>query len=83
MLVGTALAITYMFNTFVTSSEFQDYVVEDYYDSYYDMEDRLDEAIEEGDEQDVREYTRALERLKGKICEIDTAWDRCKPVITD
>ena len=35
MIVGTALAIVYMFNTFVTSAEFQEYITEEYYESCF------------------------------------------------
>ena len=78
MLVGTALAITYMFNTFVTTSEFEAYVVEAYYDSYYELLDRVEEEKEEGNQAFVIELSRRLERLKAKICASDPEWERCK-----
>lgn len=77
MLVGTALAITYMFNTFVTASEFEEFVVEDYYENYYRLEDRLSKAERQGDDDRIREYTRSMERLKTKICKTDPEWVNC------
>ena len=77
MLVGTALAITYMFNTFVTAAEFEKYVVEEMYDSYYQMLDRVHEAEAKGNEELAKEFSRRLERLKAKICEADPEWERC------
>ena len=77
MLVATAIAITYMFNTFVTAGEFEQYVVEDYYENYYRLEDRLAKAERQEDEERVREYQRSMERLVAKICKVDPEWIHC------
>ncbi len=76
MLVGTALAITYMFNTFVTASDFESYIVEDFYDRYYQYEDAL---IEEEDPDEIRRLERDMARLKSKICAIEDEWQECEP----
>ena len=78
MIVGTAIAIAYMFNTFVTASEFEKYVVEAYYDSYYELLDRVEEEKEKGNNSFAKELSRRLERLKAKICEADPEWEHCE-----
>lgn len=77
MIVGTALAIAYMFNTFVTYSEFEEYVVEDYYENFYRLEDRFSKAERQGDEERMREFQRSMDRLKAKICKTDPDWVHC------
>ena len=93
MLVGTATAIVWMFtqfasaervdalelthNTFVTSSEFQEYVLSDMYDSFYDFVDRRFKYEGLGNEDMVREIERQLARLRAKICEQDPEWEEC------
>jgi len=80
MIAGTALAIIYMFNTFVTAGEFQEYVTEEYYDSYYALLDRQTDAIENGQVELAEEFGRRLEKLKAKICEEDSEWERCESI---
>ena len=77
MIVGTAIAIAYMFNTFVTVSEFQEYITEAFYDSYYELLDRKEVAEEKGNDELAKEFSRRLEKLKAKICEQDPEWERC------
>lgn len=69
-----ASAIVYMFTTFVTASDFNDYIVEDFYDKYYVYEDRL---IEETDSAKILRLERSLARLRAKICEIEPLWEEC------
>ena len=93
MLVGTATAIVWMFtqfasaervdalelthNTFVTSSEFQEYVLSDMYDSYYQFLDRLYKFEELGNMEMVLQIERQLSRLRAKICASDPEWEEC------
>ena len=77
MIVGTAIAITYMFNTFVTASEFEEYITEAYYESYYQLLDRKYAAEDRGNDELAKEYSRRLEKLKAKICAQDPEWERC------
>ena len=77
MLVGTAIAITYMFNTFVTASEFEEYVLSDMYDSYYAFLDRKYKYEELGNDDMVRSINRQLARLRAKICAQDPEWEEC------
>ena len=78
MIVGTAIAIAYMFNTFVTAREFQEYITEAFYDSYYEILDRMEEAEAKGNHELAKEFSRRLEKLRAKICEQDPEWERCK-----
>ncbi len=77
MLVGTAVAITYMFSNFVTNSEFEEYILSDMYDSYYEFLDRLYQYEERGNEDMVRNIERQLARLRAKICAEDEQWEEC------
>ncbi len=93
MLVGTATAIVWMFtqfasaervdalelthNTFVTSSEFQEYVLSDMYDSFYDFIDRLHKFTEQENEDMMLQIERQLSRLRAKICAQDPEWEEC------
>ncbi len=77
MLVGTAAAIVYMFNTFVTASQFEEYVLSDMYDSYYEFLDRLYRYEDEDNEDMVRNIERQLARLRAKICAEDKFWEQC------
>lgn len=77
MIVATAIAIAYMFNTFVTASEFEEYVVEDYYENFYRLEDRHAKAVRQGDEDRAREFQRSMDRLRAKICKVDPDWTYC------
>ena len=74
MIVGTAMAVLYMFSNFVSAGDFNDYIVEDFYDKYYEMEDALED---ETDEDDVRRLERSMSRLKSKICAIEPEWEEC------
>jgi len=88
MIVGTALGIVYMFNTFATAADVEDKIssVEDRigglelsisYGQYYDRLDNRDAAIDENNNGLAEEYERQMERLKAKICEDDPEWERC------
>ena len=74
MITGTVLAIVYMFSTFVSASDFNDYIVEDFYDKYYAMEDALET---ETDPDDIRRLERDMSRIKAKICAIEPEWEEC------
>lgn len=78
MLVGTAVAIVYMFNTFVTASEFESYVVEDMYENYYVLVDKRQDALTKGSADAVALLERRMIRLKVKICSIEPEWEECK-----
>ena len=77
MLVGTALAIVYMFNTFVTVSEFESLATDLQYDQYYDFLMKRDEALVDGNIVFAEELSRRMERLRAKICKADPDWERC------
>lgn len=77
MLAGTAVAVAYMFNSFVTFSDFNELSVEVYYAQFYDTIDRLKHAQDDGELEYSRELGRRLERLKAKICKIEPEWERC------
>ncbi len=77
MLVGTATAIVWMFGNFVTADDFEEYVIDQYYENFYETLDRLEDADEEGNEAMVRELARRLEKLKARICSQDPDWIRC------
>lgn len=62
---------------YVQTSQFEQYAVEDFYDKFYEAEDRKLEAEESGDDKAAREAQRTMERLKAKICHIDPDWERC------
>ena len=74
MITGTVLAVLYMFSTFVSASDFESYIIEDFYDKYYAYEDEL--RIEE-DPDDIRKIERNMARLKAKICAIEPEWEEC------
>ena len=74
MIVGTAMAVLYMFSNFVSAGDFNDYIVEDFYDKYYAMEDALEKETEDVD---VRRLERSMARLKAKICAIEPEWEEC------
>ncbi len=77
MIVGTATAIVWMFGNFVSASDFESYIVEDFYEKYYDMEDALEDAEDEDDEDEVRQLKRNMTRLRAKICAIESLWEEC------
>ncbi len=88
MLVGTALAITYMFTHFASGEEVDDLkeqmiaqnIAQDVraaYGQYYDRLDDFDEATDEGNEELAKEYGRQMEGLRALICEHDSKWERC------
>jgi len=81
MIVGTALGIVYMFNTFATAADVEKKVGElelaISYGQYYDRLDDYDEAIAEDNGKLAEEYKRQMERIKAVICEHDPKWERC------
>lgn len=79
MLVGTVMAVVYMFTTFATASDLQELATDIYYDQYYELRDRIRdlEDEEEVDEQYLRETERRLERIRSKICAEEPEWERC------
>ncbi len=95
VVAGTAAAVVWMFTqfapltmvtaleeqheNFVTSDQFEEYVVEELYDSFYELLDRFTEATEAGNVDLAKEFSRRLEKLKAKICESDPEWERCRP----
>lgn len=74
MITGTVIAVMYMMTTFVKTSDFEDYIVEDFYNKYYEIEDALEV---EDDEDDIRRLKRSMARLKAKICAIEPEWEEC------
>ena len=76
MIVGTALAIVYMFNTFVTATQFNELALDLAYRSYYELLDRRNIALDKGNVDLAREFSRRMEQLKAKICEEDPEWER-------
>ncbi len=79
MLVGTAMAVAYMFTTFATAGDLQELATDIYYDSYYSLVDRLHEVKDDETipEKYIRELERRLERVKAKICAEEPEWERC------
>ncbi len=77
MLAGTALAIVYMFNTFVTAAAFDDFKTDIYYSQYYELLEKKVNAEAKGQDGLAEELSRQLERIKAKICEEDPEWERC------
>ncbi len=93
VVAGTAAAVVWMFTQFapidrvnalelmhkdfVTSSEFQEYVTEEYYEKYYLVLDRVRRARERNNEDLAVEMERTLERIRAKICKEDPEWERC------
>ena len=77
MLTGTVLAVVYMFTTFVTAAEFNQFSVEVYYGQYYERLEDWQRAIDSGNDDYANELERQLERLRAKICEEDPEWERC------
>ena len=82
MLVGTVMAVIYMFNTFATAADLKELAVDIHYDSYYSLVDRIDELEEEleTDEIYLLELQRRLERMKSKICAEEPEWERCSGI---
>ena len=74
MITGTVIAIVYMFSNFVSASDFKEYIIEDFYDKYYEMEDALEV---EDDPDDIRRLERNMARIKAKICAIEPEWEEC------
>ncbi len=77
MLVGTATAIVWMFGNFVSLSDFNEYVLSDMYNSYYEFLDRLYQYEERGNDDMVRSIERQLARLRAKICAEEPEWEEC------
>jgi hypothetical protein len=63
---------------YVASDDFKSLSVEIFFQRYYDTEDRIEEKIEKDPNADVDDLDRRLERLRSKICEIESEWERCK-----
>ena len=94
MVAGTAAAVVWMFTMFapmakvdalelqhkdfVSSEEFQEYVTEEYYETFYLVLDRIRRAVEQGNIELAQELSRRLEKIKAKICNEDPAWERCR-----
>ncbi len=64
-------------SSFVSASDFEEYVLSDQYDSYYSFLDRLYRYEEEGNEDMVRQIERQLARLLAKICAQDPMFEEC------
>jgi hypothetical protein len=81
MMTGLVLCVMYMFNTFATAADVEKKVNElelaINYGQYYDRLDDYDEAMDEENEDLAKEYKRQMERIKAKICEADSEWERC------
>ena len=93
MIAGTAAAVVWMFTQFasvdqvnelaedhkrfVSSEEFQEYVTEEYYETYYLVLDRVRRAESQGNIDLAEELSRRLEKIKAKICAEDPEWERC------
>jgi len=77
-LIGTVFGgVQVADSRYVQVSQFAQYAVEDFYDKFYEAEDRKIAAEASGDEKAAREAQRDMERLKAKICDIDPKWERC------
>lgn len=77
MLVGTAIAIVYMFNTFVTNATFTEFQTDIHYIQFYELLAQSEHAQEDGHPALAAELRRQMERLRAKICEEDPEWERC------
>jgi hypothetical protein len=93
LIVGTAVGMVYIFDTFalekdlddavaahgsmVTNEQFQQYAVEAFYVTYYELEQRRDDADELGNDALATELSRQMERIRVKICKVDPEWERC------
>ena len=77
MIVGTALAIVYMFNTFVTATAFSEFQTDIYYIQFYELLEKAEHADDDNHPALAAELRRQMERLKAKICEADPEWERC------
>ncbi len=77
VIAGTAMAVVYMFSTFVTAAEFSQFSVEVYYGQYYARLTDFTKAVDDENEDLADEFSKQLERLKAKICEEDPEWERC------
>lgn len=77
MLAGTAVAVVYMFNTFVSAATFNEFQTDIFYIQYYELLEKKAHAEEDGHEGLAEELDRQMERLRAKICEQDPEWERC------
>ena len=77
MIAGTAVAIVYMFNTFVSAATFSEFQTDIYYIQFYELLEKQEHALEDGHPELAAELARQMERLKAKICEADPEWERC------
>lgn len=78
MIAGTVIAVVYMFTNFVTAATFSEFQIVVYYDSYYALLERRNDARDAGNDAYAEELERQMERVKAKICEDDPEWERCK-----
>ena len=90
LVAGTASAMVFIFTSFVSVADndayhvgrvkiFSEFQTSLYYDQFYDMLDKYDEAFDEERFDRADEIARQMERLKAKICEEDPSWERCSP----
>jgi len=80
MITGTAVAIVYMFNNFVSAATFTDFQTDIYYVQFYELLEKKADAEDEERWELAEELQRQMERLKAKICEEDPEWERCGDV---
>ena len=92
VIAGTAAAVVWMMTQFapmervkaleleherfVSSEEFQEYVTEEYYETFYLVLDRVRRAEDQGNVDLAQELSRRLEKIKAKICAEDPEWER-------
>lgn len=62
---------------FVSSRDFSDLAIEIYFDQYYELEDRLERAENDDDEEKVDELEHRIEKLILKICKLEPGWREC------
>lgn len=74
MITGTAVALVWIFNNFVSASDFNELASELYIEKYYTLEDALEDEDEQGD---IDRIERDMKRLKLKICRIEPQWEEC------
>ena len=88
MITGTAMAMVYMFTTFVSVDDNDAYHAQQtsqtiefrnsiYYDQYYSLLERYQQALAAHNDQYAEELKRQMERVRAKICAEDSEWERC------
>lgn len=84
----TALVVVWVFSTFASAADLEEFkeeqktlvtelLVDQWYGQFYDRLDDRDEAVEEDNVELAAEYNRQMEKLRAKICEQDSEWERC------